>query len=96
MAVLELPATVSWTTIDPITLNTHGLFGFVVQWQLPDVTHGRMTDDDGQPAVFLLAHGRASEHAGNEGSVPRCVKGLVGDLFLGVLVLSTASGVDHH
>ncbi len=53
--VLALPATESWTTIDPVTLNTHGLFGFIVQWQLPDVTHGRMTDDDGQPAVFLLA-----------------------------------------
>ncbi len=53
--VLELPATRSWTTIDPLTLNTHGLFGFIVQWHLPDVTHGRMTDDDGQPAVFLLA-----------------------------------------
>jgi methyltransferase of ATP-grasp peptide maturase system len=53
--VLDLPATTSWTTIDPLTLNTHGLFGFIVQWQLPDVTHGRMTDDDGQPAVFLLA-----------------------------------------
>ncbi len=52
--VLALPATESWTTIDPVTLNTHGLFGFIVQWQLPDVTHGRMTDD-GQPAVFLLA-----------------------------------------
>jgi hypothetical protein len=53
--VLDLPATKSWTTIDPLTVNTHGLFGFIVQWQLPDVTHGRMTDDDGQPAVFLLA-----------------------------------------
>ncbi len=25
------------------TLTTHGLFGFLVQWQLPEVTHGRMT-----------------------------------------------------
>jgi hypothetical protein len=53
--VLELPVTQSCTTIDPLTLNTHGLFGFIVQWQLPGVTHGRMIDDDGQPAVFLLA-----------------------------------------
>ncbi|HET9253825.1 MAG TPA: ATP-grasp peptide maturase system methyltransferase [Pseudonocardiaceae bacterium] len=53
--LLELPATHSWTMIDPITLNTHGLFGFIVQWQLPNVTQGRMTNDDGAPAVFLLA-----------------------------------------
>jgi methyltransferase of ATP-grasp peptide maturase system len=53
--VLELPATESWTTIDPLTLNTHGLFGFIVQWQLPAVTHGRMLDENGQPAVFFLA-----------------------------------------
>jgi methyltransferase of ATP-grasp peptide maturase system len=53
--VLELPATQSCTTIDPLTLNTHGLFGFIVQWQLPGVTHGRMINDDGQPVVFLLA-----------------------------------------
>ncbi|MGH3807641.1 MAG: ATP-grasp peptide maturase system methyltransferase [Pseudonocardiaceae bacterium] len=53
--LLALSATQSWTTIDPITLNTHGLFGFIVQWQLPEVTHGRMTGEDGQPAVFLLA-----------------------------------------
>ncbi|MGQ0778685.1 MAG: hypothetical protein ACT4NY_30445 [Pseudonocardiales bacterium] len=31
------------------------MFGFIVQWQLVGVTHGRMTDDDGRPAVFLLA-----------------------------------------
>jgi len=53
--VLELPATQSWTTIDPLTVNTHGLFGFILQWQLPEVTQGRTTDDDSQPAVFLLA-----------------------------------------
>ncbi|HWR46846.1 MAG TPA: hypothetical protein VN327_04380, partial [Pseudonocardiaceae bacterium] len=53
--LLDLPATHSWTTINPLTLNTHGLFGFIVQWQLPEVTQGRMTDDNGQPAVFLLA-----------------------------------------
>ena len=52
--VLELPATRSWTTIDPLAVNTHGLFGFILQWQLPEVTQGRMTDD-GQPAVFLLS-----------------------------------------
>lgn len=51
---LALPVAKSWTTIDPITLNTPGLFGFIVQWQLPDVIHGRTTDADGQPAVFLL------------------------------------------
>ncbi|MGH3825979.1 MAG: methyltransferase domain-containing protein [Pseudonocardiaceae bacterium] len=53
--VLELPATHSWTMIDPLTVNTHGLFGFILQWRMPEVTHGRMTGDDGQPAVFLLA-----------------------------------------
>ncbi len=49
------PATESWTAIDPATLTAHGLFGFVVQWHLPDVTHGHTTNDDGQPVINLVA-----------------------------------------
>lgn len=45
----------SVTTVDPTSLVTHGVFGFVAQWHLPDVTHGRSRDDDGGPSVFLLA-----------------------------------------
>ncbi|MGH3567120.1 MAG: methyltransferase domain-containing protein [Pseudonocardia sp.] len=43
----------SWTSVDPMAVNNHGLFGFIAQWHLPDVTQGRMTDPDG-PAVFLM------------------------------------------
>lgn len=45
----------SVTTVDPTTLVTHGVLGFVAQWHLPDVTHGRTHDDGGGPVVFLLA-----------------------------------------
>lgn len=55
--------TESWTSIDPMTVNNHGLFGFVVQWHLPGVTQGRMTDADGRPAVFLM------DRAGNRAEV---------------------------
>lgn len=44
----------SWTTVDPNLIITEGLFGFVLQWQLPDATHGHGADDDGQPIIFLL------------------------------------------
>jgi len=49
------PSTESVTSIDPATLATPGLFGFIVQWHLPDVTLGRTLDDDDQPVVVLVA-----------------------------------------
>ncbi|MGH4026166.1 MAG: ATP-grasp peptide maturase system methyltransferase [Pseudonocardiaceae bacterium] len=49
------PFTESATAIDPASLATPGLFGFVVQWHLPDVTLGRTLDNDGQPVVVLIA-----------------------------------------
>lgn len=39
----------------PGPLAMHGLFGFIVQWHLPDVTRGHTLDDDGQPMVVLIA-----------------------------------------
>ncbi|MGQ0777532.1 MAG: hypothetical protein ACT4NY_24500 [Pseudonocardiales bacterium] len=49
-----MPATESWTTIDPTTVNTHGLFGFIVQWWLPDVTHGVWYDNPNGPQRWPL------------------------------------------
>jgi methyltransferase of ATP-grasp peptide maturase system len=46
----------SWTTINPSPILAPGLFGFVLQWQVPDTTYGPSTDEDGQPTVLL--HGR--------------------------------------
>jgi methyltransferase of ATP-grasp peptide maturase system len=45
----------STTDIDPAPLREHGLFGFVVQWHLPDVSRGFGTTDDGHPALYLFA-----------------------------------------
>lgn len=45
----------STTAVDPAPLRAHGLFGFVVQWHLPDVSRGFGTTDDGQPALYLFA-----------------------------------------
>jgi methyltransferase of ATP-grasp peptide maturase system len=44
----------SWTTIDPNPIMHEGLFGFVLQWMVPNTTRGPGTDQDGQPTVFLL------------------------------------------
>ncbi len=45
----------SSTDVDPAPLRAHGLFGFVVQWHLPDVSRGFGTSDDGQPTLYLFA-----------------------------------------
>jgi hypothetical protein len=45
----------SFTALDPTQLQSHGLFGFVAQWHLPDVNLGLMADDNGQPCVHLFA-----------------------------------------
>ncbi len=49
------PFSESVTSIDPAPLAMHGLFGFVVQWHLPDVTRAHTLDDDGRPVVVLNA-----------------------------------------
>jgi methyltransferase of ATP-grasp peptide maturase system len=50
---LDGEPTHSMTDLDPTLLQTHGLFGFVAQWHVPDTTLGSMTDDNGDPAVYL-------------------------------------------
>ncbi len=50
------------TSIDPAPLAMHSLFGFIVQWHLPDVTRAHTVGDDGQPVVDLVA---------DDGSAPR-------------------------
>jgi methyltransferase of ATP-grasp peptide maturase system len=49
------PRSESTTEVDPATLAASGLFGFVAQWHLPNTTIGRTIDDQGHPAVSLLA-----------------------------------------
>lgn len=49
------PFSESVTSIDPAPLTVHGLFGFVVGWQLPHVTRAHAISDDGQPVVDLVA-----------------------------------------
>jgi hypothetical protein len=49
------PSFESTTSIDPSTLATPGLFGFVVQWHLPHVTLGVTLIENDQPAVQLVA-----------------------------------------
>lgn len=51
---LDDEPTESFTEVDPALLHTHGLFGFVAQWHLPEVDWGTVTDD-GQPALYLAA-----------------------------------------
>jgi methyltransferase of ATP-grasp peptide maturase system len=53
------PSSESVTSIDPAPLAMHDLFGFVVQWHLPDVTRGCTLDDDGRPMVVLIADDRS-------------------------------------
>lgn len=58
--VLDLPATKSWITIDPsIPLASSGSPSI---GSLPEVTHGRITDD-GRSAVFLVRDGPREEAA---------------------------------
>lgn len=52
---LDLPAVETRTSLDPNTLWSHPL-GFLVQWQLGEITHGREIDDDGALVMFLLDH----------------------------------------
>ncbi len=49
------PSSESVTSVDPAPLAMHGLFGFIVQWHLPDVTRAHTVGDDGQPVVDLVA-----------------------------------------
>jgi len=49
------PSSESVTSIDPAPLARHDLFGFIVQWHLPDVTRAHTLSDDGQPVVDLVA-----------------------------------------
>ncbi len=57
-SVLE-PFSESVTSLDPDPLATLGLFRFVLQWHLPDVTLGPNLDDDGQPVFDLVADDRS-------------------------------------
>ncbi|MGH3913456.1 MAG: methyltransferase domain-containing protein, partial [Pseudonocardiaceae bacterium] len=49
------PCSESVTSVDPVPLAMHDLFGFIVQWHLPHVTRAHTVDDDGQPVVDLVA-----------------------------------------
>lgn len=51
---LAHPEQRSWTNLDPHPIMANGLFGFVLQWQLPNTTRSLGIDDDGHPTVSLL------------------------------------------
>ncbi|MGH3569723.1 MAG: methyltransferase domain-containing protein [Pseudonocardia sp.] len=43
------------TRVDPALITTPGGFSFALQWQMPDITYGPAVDDDGHPALHVIA-----------------------------------------